>query len=370
MNAPAKQNPIQQNAIARAMLQQSALPIRKRIGLFGPFAPGDTARIRLLNVGLTTAVQARVSTTLTTTGTVTNSALGPYPLTPQVVLTDYNQIERVNTDAYSLQALRAFKRRRLDDLRGTTALNPGNASAPAFSAFPTGVVTDAPLSYFIDVPLAVDADLGDLRGMSLSQAVVGEQFLSIKMADSVLGADPTQNIVTGGTTASVGDIYVEVWQEYLQPQNMQSLPMLDLSTIYEVKGLFRSSSDIQTSGQKLINYPNVRTVMSSLHVCIDDDAGMDNTQINTIQLLANSSQILREDSYYSRKRAMLDEVLGEVGAGVIYMNHRAAPISTAIYGNVQMALNFATITGGNTFVLSQFESVYASGTPLPGISTQ
>lgn len=365
-------NPIMQNAMARQQLLQTALPIRKKVGTFTGNALGSTLRVKLLNVGLTTGIQLQVRTNVTTTGTVVQSPIGAFALTPQVIFTDYNQIDRVNTDAYSLQALRAFKRKRIDDSWAPATIFPNSTVAPSVSALPSGVVTNQPLSYFIDVPLAMDVENGDLRGMSLSQAVVGEQFISIKFADTILGADPTKNVYTSATTAViVGDIIVDVYQEYLQPQSMDSLPFMDLSTIYEIKGLFNSNSDIAVNGQKLINYPNVRTVFSSLHNCFDNGTFMNGTDITSLQLLVNSSQILREDSYITKKRWMVDEVQGEIGQQCIYNSHRSAPISTAIYGNVQFALNFGTITGGaNTFIQSQFESLYASGTPLPGISTQ
>jgi hypothetical protein len=372
MAQPQQVNPVMQNAMARNQLLQTALPIRKKIGTFTGNALGETLRIKLLNVGLTVGVQLRISTTVTTTGSGVVSPIGGFALTPQITMTDYNQIERVSTDAYSLQALRSFKRRRLDDAWAPSAVFENSQTEPAVSAVPSGVVADAPLSYFVDIPLAMDYEGGDLRGLSLSQAVVGEQFVSVKFADAILGTDPTKNVFTAATTAVVAsDIIVEVWQDYLQPQSMDSLPFMDLSTIYEIKGLFRSDSDIATSGQKLINYPNVRTVFSSLHNCFDFGAAMETTELNSLQLLVNSSQILREDSYLSKKRAMVDAVLGEVGKQAIYNDHRMNPISTAIFGNVQFALNFGTITGGaNTFIQSQFESLYASGTPLPGISTQ
>lgn len=367
-------SPQQQNAMARQMLLQTSLPIRKKVGTFTGFGLGETARIRLLNVGLTTNVQLKITYNLTTTLAPVQSGFGGAVIANQVVLTDYNQIERVNTDGYSLKALRGFKRRRLDGLTSAAYPQyPDLANTTEFETFQTGNVTDQTNSVFIDVPFAVDAEMGNLTGISLSQAVVGEQFVTVKFADDLLGDDPLlypyQSSGTS-TAALVGTITVEVWQEYLQPQNVQFIPMIDASTIYEVRGLYKSSSDISTAGEKLINYPNVRTVFSSFHVAIDDDAQMGTTQINSIELLANSSQILSQDSYASKRRFMYGELGGNIGDGTILMNHRSFPISTAIYGNVQMQLKFGTITGGNTYIQSQFESIYASGTPLPGISTQ
>lgn len=372
--AQQQMNPQQQNAMARQMLLQTSLPIRKKIGVFTGFALGSTARIRLLNVGLTTNVQLKISYNLTTTLGPIQSNFGGAVIANQITLTDYNQIERVNTDGYSLKALRAFKRRRFDGLTSAAYPQyPALSNTTEFESFQSGNVTAQPNSVFIDVPFAVDADMGNLTGISLSQAVVGEQFVTVKFADALLGTDPLlfPYQSAGTSTASLdGTITVEVWQEYLQPQNVQFIPMIDASTIYEVKGLFKSSSDISSNGEKLINYPNVRTVMSSFHIGLDNSVPMGGTKYGDIELLANSSQILSQDSYESKRRLMYGELGGNIGVGTIYMNHRSFPISTAIYGNVQLQLNFKTIAGGNTYIQSQFESIYAQGTPLPGISTQ
>lgn len=367
-------SPQQQNAMARQMLLQTSLPVRKKIGSFTGFGLGQTARIRLLNVGLITNVQLKITYNLTTTNAPIQSSFGGSVIANQVVLTDYNQIERINTDGYSLKALRAFKRRRFDGMNSAAYPQYPAIGLPSpFESFQTGNVTNQTNSVFIDVPFAVDPDLGNLTGISLGQAVVGEQYVSVKFADALLGTDPFLfPYQTSGTStaALVGTITVEVWQEYLQPQNVQFIPMIDASTIYEVRGLFKSSSDISTNGEKLINYPNVRTVFSSFHACIDNSAPMTSTNITEIQLLANSSQILHQDSFDSKRRYMFGEIGGNIGNGTMYMSHRSFPISTAIYGNVQLQTKFGTILGGNTYIQSQFESIYASGTPLPGISTQ
>jgi hypothetical protein len=364
-------DPVVANAQARSILQNTALPIRKRIASRTDLALGQVYRQRLNNTGLTTGVQLRVSFNVTTTGTTTQGQFGAYSFVPRVTLTDYNQIERVSSDAFSLQLIRGFKRRRFDDLVGTGYIFPGNPSVHNFANFPTGTLTNQEVSFFIDVPFCVDTERGDTRGLSLSQTVVGEQFVEIKIADALIDPDPTKGIFSAATTAVlVGNVRVEVYQEYLQPQNMASLPMMDLSTIYEIKGLFRSTSDIATNAQKLLNYPNVRTVFSSTHLAIDNNTGVLQAGLPSIQLLANSSQILQEHSLNTLRRWMVDEVQGDYGQGVIFFNHRNFPISTSIYGNVQLALNWGTITGGNTFTLSTYESIYASGTPLPGISTQ
>ncbi len=371
--ATAQKNPVQENAIARAMLLQSALPIRKKVATISGVSLGQTVRQRLLNVGLTSKISLHVRANITI-GAADATKSGPagiYGLLNQVILTDYNQIERVNTDGASLAKISSYKKRRQLGSYATPYYNAGTGVLTAeLIKYPTAQAA-ADLEFFLDVPFCVDADAGDLRGLSLSQAVVGEQFISLKIADALENADPSlAPYLASASTFVLNSLAIDVWQEYYQPQPSMQLPILDLATVYEIKGLFRSTSDISTGGQKLINYPNVRTVFSSLHSCLDNAAGMTDTNIGSIQLMVNSSQILREDTYKSKVFEMAELIRGAPFAGDIYMNHRNSPISTAIYGNVQLALNWATIAGGTTYTNSTFESVYMAGTPLPGITTQ
>ncbi|MGH8710376.1 MAG: hypothetical protein ACREVA_03545 [Burkholderiales bacterium] len=369
-NGQPQMDPVQQNMYARQMLLQTAIPIKKRVGRFTGFALGSTAKIRLLNTGLTVGLKALVSITMDLTATPPQSIFSLFPLVQRVTLTDYNQIDRVDTDAFSLMVANSRRRDELLDAR-VTPFYTGAVFNSEVYAFPTTGAAQVALLW-IDIPFSVDPSHGDLRGVSLSQSVVGEQFVSFRFCDTLVNADPTQApyasgtvVITAGTT-----IGVELWQEYLQPQNMQSLPLIDLSTIYEIKGLFRTTSDIGTNGQKLINYPNVRTVLSASHLLIANNLPPTGTVLSTLQLLANSSQILNENSYASKQREQMNRFNSHVSQALLDFDHRASPISTAIFGNIQLALNFGTVPGGNTFVQSQFESLYASGSPLPGISTQ
>jgi hypothetical protein len=369
----AQMNPQQQNAIARQMLLGAAMPVRKKVGTFSGNALGSTLRVRLLNVGLTTRliIGVRAQVDITILG-VPSAVGGAYNLLNQVRLIDYNQIERVSADAYSLAMVNGFRKRRtLDTAVASIGFTPAATDVNAVFVQPTSVANNQALNFFVDVPFCVDSEMGDLRGLSWSQAVVGEQFVNLKFADALVGTDPLLSPYSSGTM-TLDDIVVDVWQEYLiPPDNPAALPLLDLSTAYEIKGLLRSQSDIASGGQKLINYPNVRNVLSSFHVGIDNNTAMDSTDISSLQLLINSSQIMREDSYASMRRSMRNIVRADASSGSFYEDHRQYPISTALYGNVQLAVNFGTVVGGgNTYIASTFESTYAVGSPLPGVTTQ
>lgn len=367
---PQQQDPVQQNNMARAVLQTSAVPVRKRIGVFTGFTLGQSAKIRLLNSGLTLAVRLKITATIDTTTAIFGLS-GQHGLVQRVTLTDYNQIDRVDTDAYSLMIANS---RRRDEILDAYVSRQVQGSAAATIPYPQ-IVTTAnaqKLVLWLDVPFAVDPNRGDLRGISLSQTVVGEQFVTVRFADALVDADPTKAPFISGTAilTAGSDISVEVWQEFVQPQTPAAIPLIDASTVYEIKGLYRSTSDIATNGQKLINYPNVRTVLGSTHLCVLNNLEPTEAALSSIQMLANSSQILNDHSLASKLREQSNRFNALPSAAVLDYDHRAFPIMTALYGNIQLAFNFGVTPGGNSFIQSQFESLYASGSPLPGISTQ
>jgi hypothetical protein len=368
-------NPIQQNAVGRMALMSPSNPLAiKRIATLSSVALGSTTRQKLLNVGFTTRVlmHVRAQVDITVLG-VQSATSGVYGLVPDVRLIDYNQVERIRSDAASLMAMQSQKRRRvLDSLAeaelDTVAPYPSVATVNPVR-YPTAVANNQPLEFWVEVPFCVDVMAGDLRGLSLSQTVQGEQYLQFSTASALVGSDPGAAPYTAGTM-TLDSITVDVYQEYYQPQGQIPLPMLDLSTIYEFSGLFSSTSDIATGGTKIVPYPNVRTVLASYHSCVDNATPMTSTQLSTVKMLVNSSQIIRERTFQAQTREAQNRVRSQVPQGSVYIDHRDQPVSTAIYGNVQINFDFATITGGTTYVRSTFESLYQRGTPLPGISTQ
>jgi len=53
--------------------------------------------------------------------------------------------------------------------------------------------------------------------------------------------------------------------------------------------------------------------------------------------------------------------------GSYYLGSRRQPIQTQLYANVQAKMDVKTANAGVTRMISQFEIIYPSGTPLPGI---
>ena len=111
--------------------------------------------------------------------------------------------------------------------------------------------------------------------------------------------------------------------------------------------------------------------MSVLHYFDQAAAGgtLNGTDISLITLLINSNTNVRELTP-QMLRAQQRYMLGvDLASGWYYLSARRQPITTQLFGNVQTKIDVAT-AGANSYFVSQFESFYLAGTPLPGIVQQ
>jgi hypothetical protein len=220
------------------------------------------------------------------------------------------------------------------------------------------------------VPLAYDPRQ-DLRGAVLAQAIYGEHYITVQLPQALVGADPLQFPYTAGTVALQAgqSVTVQAYMNYIMPQSGASnLPLVDLSTIYAVEGNMQDSSNITAGADKYLNWPNNRAILSAVHIFDQAATGgtLNETDVNTITLLGNSNTNIKEltpDTLRYEMRYMLGT---DMASGVYYLPSRSQPITTQLYGNVQSKFNIAT-AGAGSYFLSQYESTYLSGTPLPGV---
>ena len=212
----------------------------------------------------------------------------------------------------------------------------------------------------------------DLTGAVLTQTNVGEHYIEIDLAQMV-GPDPWVNpLVSATAVVANSNIKIEAYQQYIQPQAMtaDSLPVIDLSTIYGFEGAYETSANISNGMSTFINYPNNRSVLSAL-VNFQDNNTFNNvgSDISEIILVANSNTNFKEMSPRYVKESMRN--IGNIDApgGSYYFSSRRQPILTQLYANVQLRFDIATLGGtGTTKFVSQYEVQYASGAPLPGVT--
>jgi hypothetical protein len=378
--AGSQMNIAQQNASMRAALLATAPRMRKNV-LTATTSQGLTTRMKLFNVGVLTKLQLYVTAAITIgVAVVTPSPKAPWNLLNRIRLTDYDGTDRINLSGFQLFVLNCVRNR--------TNFGYHNSAATA-AVFTNPVVPtaigNATMSFFIDIPLAFDVDnpivqLQDLRGAILAQTAVGEMYLSIDTNPSLISATFDVDSVYGNATATVvgnpatNFINITMWQEYMLPQAIGGagqipLPQIDLMTVYELNGNLRSSDNVAVNTQKLISYPNVRSVIGAYFNYVQ--AGLQTQgKINGFQLIANGNNILIDHTelsqlFYQRTYMLDDE---DTVAGTYFRDHRAKPIETALFGNVQMGITPNTAGGGNQYVEVSYESFYTKGQALPGLN--
>lgn len=369
----------QQNAALRALLLSSAPRMRKNV-VTALGTNGTTTRLKLFNVGVLTKVQLYVTAALTIgTAVAVPSTKAPWNLISRIRLSDYDGTDRVNLSGFQLFILNCVRTRSLYGYHNT----PASTAAFTNPVVPTAVGAGT-LSFFIDVPLAFDVDnpivqLQDLRGAILAQTAVGEMYLSIDWLQSLYANTDVDSLYAGaGTTTVVGNpaanfISVTLWQEYLLPQATGPggeipLPPVDLMTVYELIGNLRSSDNLAVNTDKLMSYPNVRSVIGAYFNYVQ--AGTQTQgKINQFKLIANGNNIIRDHSELSQlfQQRMYMNADCDTVPGAYFVSHRDKPIETALFGNFQMAITPNTV-GANPYIEVAYESFYTKGQALPGIS--
>lgn len=367
----------QSNAAMRAALLTTAPRMRKNVQT-AQSQSGLTTRIKLFNVGVITKLQLFVSAAVTIgTATAVPSTKAPWNLINRLRLSDYDGTDRLNISGFQLFMLNCVRNR----------ANFGYHNSPATTAVFTNpsvptAVGNGTVSFFIDVPLAYDSDnnipqLQDLRGAILAQTAVGEMYLSIDWINSYYTNVDVESLYAGAGTTTVvangaNNISVTLWQEYLLPQAVGSqgeipLPGIDLMTVYEYAGNVRSSDNLAVGTEKLLSYPNVRSVVG-LYANYVQAGTMTQGKINTFRLIANGNNILRDHTEASQlffQRTFMNEDSDTV-PGAYFFSHRDKPIETALFGNVQMGVTPNTV-GATPYIEVGFESFYTKGQALPGL---
>lgn len=383
MAAPQTNNPVsqaQQNAAMRAALLSTAPRMRKNV-LTTTSGAGLTSRLKLFNVGVLTKLQLFVSAALTIgTAVATVSTKGPWNLINRVRLTDYDGTDRINFSGFQMFILNCVRN------RSNWSFQNSGAVTAVFTnpSYPTAI-GNVTVSFFLDIPLAWDisnpiVQLQDLRGSILSQTAVGEMYLSIDWqptyvsngnVDALYSGAATTTVVPNGTAGT--EITVTMWQEYLLPQAVGSggqipIPGVDLQTVYELNGNLRSSDNLAVNTEKLLNYPNVRSVVG-IYFNYVQATTMTQGKINGFRVIANGNNILIDNTEISQllyqRNYMYENT--DLVPGAYWRTHREKPIETALFGNVQMGITPNTV-GATPYIEVGFESFYTKGQALPGLT--
>ena len=363
----------QQNYMNRQNLIQTGLHMVKQLQPVTTNALGGTIKIPLERMGIMTGIMLDISVPVTpAAGGGTPSPFGPYNFVNNITYTDYAGLQRIITSGYQLHLLNSIRGSRfVNNSRtgGILTVAETNLDTNILS-FPTAAAA-ATMSFSIYVPIAYDA-ASDLRGAVLSQTIYGDHYVTLTIPQILVGTDPLMFPYQGANAVPLTagqNITVQAYQHYIMPQQgVANLPMIDLSTIYAIEGNYSYSANIVAGQAKYLNWPNNRAIMSAMHIFDQAATGgtLNGTDINRIVLLGNSNTNIREMSPRYLRNKQRFELGADAPNGAYWISSRTQPITTQLYGNVQTRFDIAT-AGAGSYFLSQFESTYMSGTPLPGV---
>lgn len=316
------------------------------------------------NVGLIKGFIIEVSGTLTNgaTDTANRTQFGAANILRNIQFSDLNNNVRVNVPGWYLALLDSA--RQGWGYGGVYANNIpmgyGNnwnvMAAPATIAASTDA--NVKMSYYL--PLAYSGD--DLRG-SIYAAVVSATMnlqLSINTSPFVGTTDSIGAIYSdnaAGTWKTNSAVTINVYQVYYDQLPIINggpvLPMMDLNTIYELKQTTLSSISV---GQDFpVPYANFRDFLST--IAVFDNGGSFNygSDINYWSLTsANFTNLFKVSPEIAALEAR-QTFMSDLPGGCYYFSHRARPINTISFGNMELNLNAKTVNN-NAALLVGFEA--------------
>lgn len=357
------------NMQQRALVLQYAIEMTQQIfstTIAGAIGSGNNVlNIAPRNVGLVKRFIVEISGTFTNSDGVVDStatAFGLANLLQSVIFTDLNNNQRINTNGAHLAVLDQVKHRMTDPGSAPMGTAQSDAmvggefvaagTAPNFPVvvYPLPVhATSGAFRAVFNVPLAYSDD--DLRGAVYANVVNSTMNLQLTLnANSAPAGTDNTLAVWGGGAGNINNVTVTVYQVYLDQlpvgQNGVVLPILDLSTIYELK---TTNFTAITAGQDYpIPYANFRDFLSTFVIFNSTGltAGLKNgSDVNYWALQsANFTNLFKIDPLLAAQKTRA--IIGsDLPKGAYYFSHRRKPISTIQYGNMQLILNAASVAG-------------------------
>lgn len=355
-------SPTQRNIDPTALnLQARAIVLGNSVEMTQPLpalsvnpANQNVVNFQARNVGLLIGFIVEVTGTISNpAGAIVNrTPFGTANILTNIKFTDIDNLDRINTTGRHLAMVNAAK----------NGFPFGSAMAPNipmgfganFSPFigPATIAAAATqqVRHVYHVPVAYSKN--DLRGSVFSAVTNGVQNLqlTINPTPQVDGATDVLNAVYSGNAggAWTGNVTINVYQVFRDQlptaNGSPILPLQDLNTVYDLKTTTRNGLTVGTDFP--VPYSNQRTFLSTLLTY--DNGGVYNggSDINYFSLVAANTTPLWKVSpevaaLMARQTFMCDPPLG-----VYYFDHRAAPIDTINWGNLDLIVNPLTVNAG------------------------
>ena len=354
----AAQNPQLLNSQARQLIAAQSIDMVQQI-YSSTIVPSAQSVINInpRNVGLLRGfwieVQAKMSCA---SGTAPLTAFGPANLLSNITFYDLNNNVRINTAGWHVAMLDAV-RKGYPYPYGLTTGSPigfGNTWASQTVAAPADLPTTAPTSYNVRMlyylPISYTKD--DLRGaiyMGVTNATANLQLTLNYPGWNVATGDATLAVYSGGTTPVWSAASVTVYQDYYDqlPQGSNGapvLPLIDLSTVYELKNT--SLSSINAGQDFPIPYSNFRSFLSTFMVYDNGGTLSNGDDINYLGLQAANFTFMLKTDPFLWSQWTRDNIKVDLPEGIYYLDHRRKPLNTNQYGNLQLILNASTVNTG------------------------
>ena len=368
--------PQEQNTLMRELLKQNSPKILKKLPTVNGTL-GGTTRIKLQNTGLITRLLANINIPYTTTVAPTNLGnKGAFAAVPKIQLLDFDGSSRINTSAYHLSVINAMRGR---CVFGGDAFVQSNAGLLVSSVGMTDnyrnplaplTVAANTLQFTLEIPLAANSQKGDLRGMLAAQYVSGEIQLAIDLASTLVGTADDDYVFNGGTM-TYGTPTITVFQEYYLPQvvrGVTTIPQMDVSTVYELGVYSRTTDNIAAGQEKFLNFPTVREVNGVVVDYLNNKllgGGTNAADLQAFTIYANGNNVIYQTDQNTQNYIERSALNTDLPQGTFMFDFSAAPVSTALWGNVQLAVTPGTAPTTPAVEVT-FESLYAKGSALTG----
>lgn len=363
------------------LLKRSSPVYRKSLSPVTLTSLGTTARFKVINSGYLTGFYVTMDlTTVIGTATATLSPRALYGAISRIRFTDFSQVDRLNLSGFQLfirNSVNAF----YTGLAGMT-----NTPSTASTVLATGGVTSgftnpytvltqatSTQSLTFYVPIAKDAQRGDLRGMVNCESVEGEAYLNIELA-SLLYTNASDEYVFNGaatTTATLSTVTFNVVQEFYYPQAVNGIlprPMLDMRTVYELSGCQRSTDNLSSGADKVINLPNNRSIRRA-YINYQNNGilgGSAGNELDRLKFIVGGANYITDVTEQQQQFLQLQDRGVTLPKGAYYFEFDHG-LETSSYGIAQLAVT----PGGtlvNPYVEMMFESLYTIGAPLSALA--
>ena len=345
--------PQQLNAAQRAAVLAGSVEMTQQIfsQTFPLSANANPINVPVRNVGLIKRFIVEVVATFGTQAGAALTQLGLANLLSNVQFTDLNNNLRINTNGFHIAALAHAKKRRPSQQTLSTVIADSNQMLQVGENFPIlayAAPSAAPQTVraVYEIPLAYSDD--DLRGAVYANVVNATMNLSLTFNQNPVvgaGTDSTFAVFRNAAAAEgATNVTVTVYQVFLDQlpvgKNGVILPILDISTVYELKNTnFNAISNLQDYPIPFANFRDFLSVFAVFN-STGADLGLKNgSDVNYWALQsANFTNIWKRDPLEIARTAR-NEINVDYPLGTYYFPFRRKPISTTQYGNMELILN-------------------------------